>query len=119
MIPRKKGDYGTGPKPVSGKSPGQRIGPKIKLVVGERPKLVNKPHSLLIPPSSNPSGPGDRPKLAQDKQGAQGLVRPSKRRQPSTSEHIKPTKSSGNLTKHPQHVSRPPRQTPPTNLLES
>jgi hypothetical protein len=105
MIPSKKGDNGPRTQSMRLKSPSQSIGPSIKLVIRKRPELVDKPHSKLVAPSSNPSRPGDRPKLPQDQQRPQGLIGPQDRREPSPPEHIKPTNSSRYLRKRPQHVA--------------
>jgi hypothetical protein len=68
VIPREKGDDRPGPKSVSGKSPGQRVGAKVKLVIGERPELVDKADGLLVPPGRDTGRAGDRPKLPEDQE---------------------------------------------------
>ena len=105
MITSKESDHRPDPKPAGTKCPGQSIGSSVKLVVGEGPELVDEPNGLLIPPGSEPSRTSDGPELAQNKERPQRLIRPSDGRQPSTSEHVKPTNSSGYLPKRPQHVA--------------
>jgi hypothetical protein len=68
VISREKGDDGPGPKSVGGKSPGQRVGTKVKLVIGERSELVDEADGLLVPPGRDTSRAGDGPKLPEDQE---------------------------------------------------